>query len=204
MPGDGQVTVLVLAAAAAAELELAPDLVEGPAVPDGDRAARHRDVLVDVHPVAALPVPDVEFGLVGEEVGQVEVLAVADGREAGVEAPTAADALPDPPLEVDAEPDHELVLALNDRVVLVLVVDVEDVGVPLGRDVPGGQEDLGRAVEPVGLLGREFGYGVRRHESVPFVWIVFLGMAVLAITSMIRTAALAALKPPHNRRLFFR
>lgn len=63
--------------------------------------------------------------------------AVPDGREADVEAPAAFDTFPESALEVDAEPDQELVLALDDGVVLVLVVDIEDVGVPLGHEVPG-------------------------------------------------------------------
>jgi hypothetical protein len=88
-------------------------------------------------PVAALPVPDVEFRLVGQEIGQVEVPAVPDGREPDVEAPASGDAFPEPAAEVDAEPDHELILAFDDGVGLVLVVDVEDVGVPLGPEVPG-------------------------------------------------------------------
>src|SRR5579863_649698 len=179
MPGDGQVALRVPAAAAAAELELAPDLVEGPAGPDGDRAPRYRDALLDVQPVAAPPVPDTEIVLIGQAVRQVEVRPISDGREADVEAPAAAEAPPDPAAEVNAEPDHEVILGFDDRVLLVLVVDVEDVGVPLGPQVPGGQFDLGRAVEPVGLVGREGRYGgLCRHESISFVQITWLNVAV--------------------------
>jgi len=100
VPRDGQVAVLVLAAAAAAELELRPHLVEGPAVLDGDGVRRHVDVDLEVQPVAALPVLDLEYRPVGQDIGQVEVRAVADRREANVEAPVAADALPEAPPEV--------------------------------------------------------------------------------------------------------
>jgi hypothetical protein len=58
----------------------------------------------------------------------------------------AADAAPEPTLQVHAEPDLEGVLALDDLVILVLVVDVDDVGVPVGPQMPGGQLDLGGTV----------------------------------------------------------
>ena len=70
-------------------------------------------------------------GRVRQDSGQVEVLAGSDGGEADVEAPVAADAAPEPALELDAEADLEDVLAFDDRVVRVLVVDVEDVGIPV-------------------------------------------------------------------------
>src|ERR1700751_1968818 len=103
VPGDGQVAVHVVAATAATKVELASHVVEGPAVPARDRASGYRDAFFDEQAVAALPVPDVELRLIGQDLGQVEVRAFADGREADVEAPAAADALPEPPPEVDAE-----------------------------------------------------------------------------------------------------
>ena len=147
--GDGEVAVLVLAVAAAAQLEPGGDLVDRPAAFRRDRPAGHVDGEVDVPPVAAFPVPDLEYRRVGQNVREVEVFALPDRREADVEAPVAADALPEPTLQVHAEPDLEGVLALDDLVILVLVVDVDDVGVPVGPQMPGGQLDLGGTVEPV-------------------------------------------------------
>jgi hypothetical protein len=146
--------VLVLAVAAAAQLEPGGDLVDRPAAFRRDRPAGHVDGEVDVPSVTAFPVPDLEYRRVGQNVREVEVFTLPDGREADVEAPVAADAAPEPTLQVHAEPDLEGVLALDDLVVLVLVVDVDDVGVLVGPQMPGGQLDLGGTVEPV--------YGVRR------------------------------------------
>ena len=66
----------------------------------------------------------------------------------------AADAPPEPTLEIDAEADLEGVLALDNGVVRVPIIDVDEVGVPVGPQMPGEQLDLGGTVEPV--------YGVRR------------------------------------------
>src|SRR5690348_13946017 len=163
--GDGHLAALVVAVAAA-QLELRTHLVEGAAGIGRNRARRHGDAQVDVARLAAVPVTDLQLGGVGQDVGEVEVRTITDGGEADVEAPGAADAVPKPPLEVDAEPDLEGVGALDDGVVDVLVVDVEDVGVPVRPQVPPGrQQDLGGAVEPVGQFRRDRCRGFGRRLS---------------------------------------
>src|SRR5882762_7790353 len=96
-------------------------LFRSPAALGRDGAGRHGDTQVDVARPAAVPVSDVQLVGVGQDVGQVEVRTVANGREADIEAPAAADAVPEPPLEVHTEADLEGVGALDDGVVHVLV-----------------------------------------------------------------------------------
>src|SRR6516165_5665785 len=168
VPGDRQMAVVVFTVAAAAQLEPGRALVDRAAAVGRDHAGRHRDVLLDAAGLASLPVLDVELLGVGQDVGQVEVLSLADRREAEVEAPMAADAVPEPALKLDPEPDHEGLVALDDVVVLVLVV-VDDVGIPVSPQMPRGQEDLGPAVEPVRVIGPA-GHPVSvvvRHETSP-------------------------------------
>ncbi len=176
---DGHLAPLVAVVAAAAQLELRPHLVERPAALGRDRAWRHGDAQVDVARPAAVPVGDLQLVGVGQDMGQVEVRAVADGGEADVEAPAAADAVPQPPLEVDTEADLEGVGALDDGVVDILVIDVEDVGVPVRPQVPPGrQQDLRGAVEPVGQFRRSrcrrgsrcLRRGCGGHEASPLRW----------------------------------
>ena len=136
MPGDGEVAllllVIVIAVAAAAQLELGPDLVERPAVIRRNRATWHPYIYVDAQRVAALPVAQFELRLQisWQDVGQVEVFSVSDGREAEVEAPVGADAPPQLALELDAEADCEGLFAFDDGVLRVLVI-IEYIGVPV-------------------------------------------------------------------------
>src|SRR5689334_5161614 len=163
--GDGHLAALGVAVAAA-QLALGAYLVERPAALDRNGAGRNVDAQVDVARLAAVPVTVLQLGGVGQDVGEVAVRAVTDGGEGDVEAPGAADAVPKPPLEVDAEPDLEGIGALDDRVVHVLVVDVEDVGIPVRPQVPPGrQQDLGGAVEPVGQFRRDRCRGFGRRLS---------------------------------------
>src|ERR1700761_532732 len=76
--GDGEVAVLVLAVAAAAQLEPGGDLVDRPAAFRRDRPAGHVDGEVDVPPVAAFPVLDLEYRRVGQNVREVEVFTLPD------------------------------------------------------------------------------------------------------------------------------
>ena len=114
----GVVVVLTLAFAAAAQLEFGTDLVQRPAALRGNRASRHSDSYVDAGPIAAFPVAQVELILhsLWHAVGQVEVRSVPDGREADIEAPVAADTLPQPTPEFDAEADLEGLVAFDDGV----------------------------------------------------------------------------------------
>jgi hypothetical protein len=89
---------------------------------------------------------------VRQDAGQVEARSLAARVEAEIEAPAAADAFPEPALELDAETHLEGVFAFDDGVVLVLVVEVDDVGVPARSQVPLGQLDLGSPIEPVRVV----------------------------------------------------
>ena len=128
---------VAVAVAAAAELELGPDLVQRSAVARRDSAGRNLEVDIDAGLLAALPVaqPELLLQRIRQDVGKVEVFPVADSRESEVEAPVAADAPPQPALELDAEADREGLVAFDDGVVGVLVV-VEDVGIPVCLQLP--------------------------------------------------------------------
>src|SRR6266566_7727767 len=99
------VVVVVVVVATAAQLELGPDVVERPAITRGDRLRRHPDAHVDAPRVAALPVPVIELPAlrVRQHAGQVEARSLAARVEAEIKAPAAADAIPEPALELDAE-----------------------------------------------------------------------------------------------------
>src|SRR6516165_4580854 len=107
MTGDGELLALVvgIAVAAAVQLELGPDLVQRPAVPGRDGASRNVNADLDAARLAACPVADPELVAerIGQDVGEVEIRPLPDCREAQVEAPVAAYALPQPPLELDSE-----------------------------------------------------------------------------------------------------
>src|SRR5580704_2493948 len=139
----------------------------------GNPPARYADGLFDAERVTAFPVPELELRRVRQDAGQIKLFPHADGREAHLEAPVAADTPPEATDQLDAEPDLEGVVASDDPVVLVLVVNVDDVGIPVSFQVPGGQLDLGPAVKVVAFAWPAWGLcrgscpRVNRHERSP-------------------------------------